>query len=304
MPDAVARGRHAVARDRSRARVGLPAGIALSAALLWLAAAPLAGQGSHGQLYLTVLDRNGAPIVDLQPGDVIVTENGVPGEVTHLVRPSAPAEVTLLVDIGQHFVTATPHLRRALRTFVDRLAGSARMSLMTFGGVARNVVASTGRAAPLHEAIDRLFPRHDPASAFHDGIFQITRRIVEQRPRRPIIVVVTSAAASRSPSDLYTRDFLDPLQSVGVPVHVVVLRLGPGDLRGGLAEIARRTGGRFATVANHTRLDAPLAAVAEEILAQYVLTYIRPALPDDTVGITLGFQIAREDVAIRVAPVQ
>jgi hypothetical protein len=92
----------------------LIARIALPAALLWLAAAaPLAGQGSHAQVYLTVLDRDGAPILDLQPSDVIVAENGVPGEVTHLVRPRAPAEVSLLVDTSQDFVSAMHHLRRA-----------------------------------------------------------------------------------------------------------------------------------------------------------------------------------------------
>ena len=114
MPHAVVRRRHAVARGGWRRRDVLIARIALPAALLWLAAAaPLAGQGSHAQVYLTVLDRDGAPILDLQPSDVIVAENGVPGEVTHLVRPRAPAEVSLLVDTSQDFVSATHHLRRA-----------------------------------------------------------------------------------------------------------------------------------------------------------------------------------------------
>ena len=290
MPYAVVRGRHALG--------------VLPAALLWLvAAAPLAGQGSHVQVYLTVLDRDGAPILDLQPGEVSVAENGVAGEVTHLVRPRAPAEVSLLVDTSQDFVSATHHLRRALRTFVDRLAGSARMSLMAFGGGARNVVASTARAAPLHAAIDALFPSPSFRGAFHDAVTQTARRLVEQQPRRAAIVAVTSSAASRSPSDRYARDFLNPLQSVGTPVHVVVLRQRPGDLRGGLAEIAGRTGGRFAVVANHTRLEAPLAAIADEILGQYVLTYVRPELPDDADDVVLGFSVAREDVTIRVAPV-
>ena len=305
MPYAVARGRHALTRGRRRRRGATIGRFTLPvAALLWLAAAaPLAGQGSHAQVYLTVLDRDGAPILDLQPGDVIVAENGVPGEVTHLVRPRALPEVSLLVDTSRDFVSATQHLRRALRTFVDRLAGSARTSLMTFGGGARNVVASTGRAAPLYEAIDRLFPSPGFGGFFHDAVTQTARRVAARQPRRPAIVAVTSSAASRSPSDRYLRDFLNPLQSVGVPVHVVVLRQRPGDLRGGLAEIAGRTGGRFAVVANHTRLEGPLAAIADEILGQYVLTYVRPELPDDPADIVLGFSVAREDVTIRVAPV-
>ena len=305
MPCAVARGRHAVAFGRRRCRAAPGASFVLpAAALLWLAAAaPLAGQGSHAQVYLTVLDRDGAPILDLQPGDVTVEENGVPGQVTHLVRPRAPADVFLLVENSRHFVSATPHLRRALRTFVDRLAGSARMSLMTLGGVPRNVVAPTSRAARLREAIDVLFPSPGSTGRFHDAMIETAQGIAERQPRRPAIVAVVSAAASRQPSDRYVRDFLNPLQSVGTPVHLVVLRRRPGDLRGGLAEIAARTGGRFAVVANHTRLEAPLAAIADEILGQYVLTYVRPELPDDTDDVVLRFGVAREEVTIRVAPV-
>lgn len=303
MPHALVRERHALTPGGRRRGVAPGARLALAAATLWLAAAALpSGQGSYAQVYLTVLDRDGAPILDLQPGEVIVAENGVPGEVTHLVRPRALVEVSLLVDTSRDFVSATPHLRRALRTFVDRLAGSARMSLMTFGGTARNVVASTLRAAPLHDAIGSLFPSPGFGGRFDDAVAETAQKIAQQRPRRPAIVAVTSSAASRSPTDSYVRNFLNPLQSIGAPVHIVALRRRPGDLRGGLAEIAARTGGRFEAVANHRRLEAPLAAIADEILAQYVLTYIRPELPDDT-DVTIGFSIAREEVTIRVAPV-
>ena len=90
---------------------------------------------------------------------------------------------------------------------------------------------------------------------------------------------------------------------IGTPMHIVALRRRPGDLLGSLAEIAARTGGRFASVANHTRLEEPLAAIADEILAQYVLTYIRPELPADTDSIGIGLSVAREDVTVRVTPV-
>ncbi len=261
------------------------------------------GAQTAQQLYLTVLDRDGVPIVDLHPGDMTVTENGVTAQVTHLVRPTAAADVFLLVDTSRNLVSATPHLRRALLAFVDRLAGSARMSLMVFGGTPRNVVAPTLRTAEMREAIALLFPSPSYNNNFHGALIEARRRIARETPRRPVIVAVTSSVASRQPSDRYRRDFLNSLTQVGSPMHIVALRRQPGDLLGSLAEIAARTGGRFATVANHTRLEEPLSAIADEILAQYVLTYIRPELPPDTdsVGIALG--VAREDVTIRVTPV-
>ena len=275
------------------------AGIAVACAV-----APVApGAQVAQQFYLTVLDRDGVPIHDLQPGDVTVTENGVPGRVTHLVRPSTPADVFLLVDTSRYFVSATPHLRRAVLAFVDRLAGSARMSLMVFGGTPRTVVPPTMRTAELREAIGLLFPSPGFNNNFNNALLEARRRIIEQPPRRPVVVAVTSSVASRQPSDRYVRDFLNPLTQIGTPMHVVALRRRPGDLLGSLAGIARRTGGRFATVANHTRLEEPLVAIAEEIRGQYVLTYLRPELPDDTEDIGIGLSIAREDVTVRVTPV-
>ena len=302
MPYAVARGRHAVT---SLSTGYLIRRFVLAAGIVAVCAAAHAVTGAQvaQQFYLTVLDRDGVPMHDLGPGEVTVTENGVPGQVTHLVRPRTPADVFLLVDTSRSFVSATPHLRRALLAFVDRLAGSARMSLMVFGGTPRNVVAPTMRASEMREAIALLFPSPGFNSYFNNALIEVRRRIIEESPRRPVIVVVTSSGASRQPSDRLRRDFLNPLTQIGTPMHVVALRRRPGDLLGSLAEIAARTGGRFATVANHTRLEEPLAAIAEEILAQYVLTYIRPELPDDTDAIGIGLSIAREDVTIRVTPV-
>lgn len=301
MPHAVAGRRHAMTSPRTAKlrRFVVVAGIAA----VCVAAHAVPEAQVAQQFYLTVLDRDGVPIHDLQPGDVTVTENGVPGRVTHLVRPSAAADVFLLVDTSRYFVSATPHLRRALLAFVDRLAGSARMSLMVFGGTPRTVVAPDMRTAGMREAIALLFPSPGFNNNFNNALIEARRRIVEESPRRPVIVAVTSSVASRQPSDRYRRDFLNPLTQIGTPIHIAALRRRPGDLLGSLAEIAARTGGRFATVANHTRLEEPLAAIADEILAQYVLTYIRPELPADTDSIGIGLSVARESVTIRVTPV-
>ena len=317
MPYAVAGRRHAVIVGRAASN-GVPGPsaeprlgpshlrrfVAIAALLVvCVGVHPVLPAQTAQQFYLTVLDRDGVPIVDLQPGDVTVLENGVPGQVTHLVRPTAAVDVFLLVDTSRDLVSATPHLRRALLGFVDTLAGSARMSLMVFGGTPRSVVAPTMRAAEMREAIARLFPSPGFSNNFQNALIEARRRIAEQSPRRPVIVAVTSSVASRQPSDLYVRDYVNPLTEIGAPVHIVALRRRPGDLLGSFAEIAARTGGRFATVANHTRLEEPLAAIADEILGQYVLTYIRPELPADTDSIGISLSIAREDVTVRVTPV-
>ena len=182
MPYAVAGGRHAMISPRAAQlrRVVAAAGIVAAS----VAAHTVTGAQTAQQFYLTVLDRDGVPIHDLQPGDVTVTENGVPGQVTHLVRPNTPADVFLLVDTSRNFVSATPHLRRALLTFVDRLAGSARMSLMVFGGTPRTVVSPSMRTAEMRQAIAVLFPSPGFPNSFQRALIEARRTSRSRRGAR------------------------------------------------------------------------------------------------------------------------
>ena len=303
MPHALARRCHAVtllSASHLARRCVAAAGIAAVCA----AAHTAAGAQVAQQFYLTVLDRDGVPIHDLQPGDVTVTENGVPGRVTHLVRPTAAADVFLLVDTSRSFVSATPHLRRALLAFVDRLAGSARMSLMVFGGTPRTVVSPGMRTAEMRAAIALLFPSPGFNNSFQNALIEARRRVVEESPRRP--GHRRGYFVGREPAAVgpLRQGLPEPADGRSVrPCTSWRCADGRATCSAVSPRLAARTGGRFATVANHTRLEEPLAAIAEEILAQYVLTYIRPELPADTDAIGIGLSIAREEVTVRVTPV-
>ena len=111
----------------SRLRPFVAAGVVV---VLWAAVGTILPAQSAQQLYLTVLDDDGNPVVDLRPHEISVAENGVRCEVLYLARPSGPADVSILVDTSEAVVPSTTHVRRALTEFVDALDGYARMSLM------------------------------------------------------------------------------------------------------------------------------------------------------------------------------
>ena len=310
---------------------------------LWAALGAALPAQSAQQLYLTVLDRDGQPIVDLRAHEISVAENGVRCEVLYLARPRGPADVSILVDTSEAVVPATTHVRRALGAFVDALDGYARMSLMTFGDLPVRVVPPTTRTVPMREAVDRVFPAVGTISRFQDALIQTVRDIRDRQPSRPTLVIVTSdqapgAFATESPntSARPVEQVIEVLQAIGAPVHIVALRsaesfsiVGRGvfdresafagtvdnnmrnsimaretrDWLAALETASRRTGGRLVNTYASAGLATPLLEIANEIAGQYVLTYARAPLPLDTESIDIQLGIAREDITVRVTPV-
>ena len=72
-------------------------------------------------MFVSVLNKDGAPVTDLTPADFKVGEDGVAREVLWVEKATEPITLALLVDTSQ---SATPYIadmRRSLKTFVKRL---------------------------------------------------------------------------------------------------------------------------------------------------------------------------------------
>lgn len=316
---------------------------AAAVAALWPVLGAILPAQSAQQLYLTVLDDDGLPVVDLRAHEVSVAENGVLCEILYLARPRGLADVSILVDTSEAVVPATTHVRRALREFVDSLDGYARMSLMTFGDLPVRVVPPTTRLSAMQEAIERLFPSVGTIPRFQDALIQTVGDIQNRLPSRPALVVITSdqvpgafAVESPNTSARPVEQVIGVLQAIGAPVHIVALRstasfdiVGRGvfdrasafsgtadnnmrnsimaretrDWLAALETASRRTGGRLVNSYASAGLATPLLEIANEIAGQYVLTYSRAALPLDTDTLEIQIGIAREDVTVRVTPV-
>lgn len=316
---------------------------AAAVAALWPVLGAILPAQSAQQLYLTVLDDDGLPVVDLRAHEVSVAENGVLCEILYLARPRGLADVSILVDTSEAVVPATTHVRRALRAFVDALDGYARMSLMTFGDLPVRVVPPTTRLSAMQEAVERLFPSVGTIPRFQDALIQTVGDIQNRLPSRPALVIITSdqvpgafAVESPNTSARPVEQVIGVLQAIGAPVHIVALRsaasfdiVGRGvfdraaafsgtadnnmrnsimaretrDWLAALETASQRTGGRLVNSYASAGLATPLLEIANEIAGQYVLTYSRAALPLDTDTLEIQIGIAREDVTVRVTPV-
>src|SRR5687767_15434121 len=78
-------------------------------------------QANQLQVFISAVDAGGAPVTDLKPEEIAMTENGAPGKVTSLERYHLPIKLTITVDNGRESVSALAALREGLTGLVEAL---------------------------------------------------------------------------------------------------------------------------------------------------------------------------------------
>ena len=99
-------------------RPGLVARVIL--AIIFIASGVTYAQLQPNQLlvFVSAVDGNGAPLTDLKPEEIAMTENGMPGKVASLDRFNLPIKLTVAVDNGANSQVALGALREGLTGLV------------------------------------------------------------------------------------------------------------------------------------------------------------------------------------------
>jgi hypothetical protein len=82
-------------------------------------------------VFISAIDANGAPLTDLKPEEVAMTENGVAGKVASFDRYNLPIKLTIAVDNGQESTTALAAIRTGLTGMVEALPADVEVTLIT-----------------------------------------------------------------------------------------------------------------------------------------------------------------------------
>jgi VWFA-related protein len=267
----------------------------------------VAAQSREFSIYVSVLDRDGKPVMDLKPDEFVVRENGARREVLRSSRATQPLDIALIVDNSQASEPFTHDLRDSVRTFVRALAGKNRIALIAAGERPTVLQDYSTDPAVLMKGVDRLFAQPGSGAYVLQAIIEVSRGIQKRESERPVIVVVSTDGPEFS--DRMHDLVLEPLKQSGAALHVLfVTQSGGGDLssteareRGMVFDRGTRdSGGRYDNVLASQALTSKLTQVATELENQYVVTYSRPAslVPPDTFEVTT----TRPGLTVRGAP--
>ena len=250
----------------------------LALATVLAATITLAAQADERVIYTSVVDRDGAPVLDLTLKDFIVREDGQAREVLRVARDTDPLQIALLVD---NSVSMRPHLsllRKAVTAFIEATREDVHLALITLAERPTILVGYTTDRAALRKAADGIFA-YDAANYLLDGIAETSQGLSKRTMWRSAIAVITGVGPEMSYRQ-YT-EVLRFFRAGGASLHVVQ---SGGGLGGQGREIVvskgtSETGGRFDEVLAPTSLALKSRQLATELSNQYRVTYARPSRP-------------------------
>jgi VWFA-related protein len=303
---------------------------ALAAAAI-AACVPLApaAQTIERDVYVTVFDNTGTPVIGLTRDYFAVREDGKDRAVVRAQPFTGVAHVAVLVDTSAFVESAVEPYRSALAAFVALVAAGNEVAIYEFGERAHRLVPFTRNGVLIRDAIDRIGARMNAVPRLLDAIDLACRDLRAAGARRPTIVAISigSADASTKTGGAVVKLLIQN----AVSLHVVAVTTRSGvtapslTSSSGRSEIDRRerlnqvaslgegerermqvleegtakTAGGLHTVSSALAIGPALDRVHLELQAAYRLTYAREGTGksrDLQVGLML------QDVVVRAIP--
>jgi VWFA-related protein len=195
---------------------------------------------------VSVLDRDGRPVLGLQGADFRVLEDGKPQAVTLFSGERRPLRIALALDTSGSMQARIDEVRSALRHFIELLEPADEIMVLAFSDRPHTLQDFTSDRERLWEVLEGIEPMG--GTALYDAAFEAIRRVARGPAESKAVVLVsdgvdTSSLVSFTRLREYARRSEVPIFSIalggGAPVSMV---LSPG--RGGSGVPRGWPGGR------------------------------------------------------------
>lgn len=235
------------------------------------------------EVYATVTDTAGRPVLGLTAHDFEIRENGRPQSVSVFAAGEFPLTVALGIDRSWSMAGEPLRLaQRASRAFLTALRPSDRSFVLSIGGETDEIAAIETDRSTQARAIGALDPWG--TTALYDASIAALARLDEASGRRAFVVFSDG-------TDRYSRATAEQVIARARRSRALVYPIAIGRTRPPwLAELAAVTGGRSFHLRDARGLEASLAAVADELRHQYLLGYV-PADPAAAPGVWRAIRV-------------
>lgn len=283
----------------------------VAASCILAAGAPAHAQSQQKAIYVSALDKSGAPVPFLEDRDISVKEDKTEREILDITPSADPMEVVLLVDNSQASEPFIRDYRQAIPAFIRTIGESAedlgvrhQISIVTLADRPTINTDYTIDMATALKGAERIFAMPGSGTYLLDAIVETTRGIVRRTAVRPIIVAITTEGPEMS--NRQYQAVLGALRESGAAFHVVVVgrQVNNGQDRGiVLDQGTKGSGGRYETLLTSSALTARMRQVADDLTHHFKVTYARPRtlIPPEEItvsavkaGITVRGTPARE----------
>jgi len=226
---------------------------------------------------VTVTDREGALIHDLQKDDFEVKEDGTPQAVTYFssasIEDAIPLHIGLLFDTSESMERDLSFSRNAAIKFLKLFPRAVDFTLVEFSD---DVRAATFTRSEFPRLVERI--RSGKArgrTSLYDAVTIYLGSAFDQTGRKVLVIYTDGDDTSSSRT---WDELLRTLRTSDATVFPIGLFTGRASgrsmLQSRLTEIARLTGGRAVFPGSMKELDPMYNSIAEAIHGQYLLGYV------------------------------
>ena len=286
----------------------LALGVVVSAGLLAAAHPVVRAQAGLRErtIFVSAVDKGGAPVSGLDVKDFAITEDGRPREVLRVTPALEPIDIAILVDNSAASMRTISPVRDALRKFVAQMAVGNQIAIIGLADRPTILVDYTSSAERLDQGIGRLFTMSGSGMTLLDSIVETANGLRKRDAPRAVIVPIITPGAEFT--NRYARDVITALKNSGAALHAIVvgnLTMGSTEERERALSIdqgSRETGGQQVTLLAETAIEQALLKLARELSSQYKVVYGRPEslIPPEKIVVTS----ARPGVTMRGAPMR
>ncbi len=233
------------------------------------------------ELPVVVVDASGAPVAGLGREEFEVAEDGVRVALDGFAtNDQLPLSVGIVVDVSGSMRESWAVVRKAVAAFAAAvLRPGDRFFLMTFAFEPVLRLPWSREPALLEAALEREEP--EGGTALHDAVVRALEHFRSERGRKAVVLLTdgddTTSRTSWQVALRYARTVRTPVFPIGFRISALDLMV-----RQRLKELAADTGGEAFFVPASGDLAAIYRRIADQLRAQYLLSYRSPAT--DTSG--------------------
>ena len=251
---------------------------------------------SQGQLFASITDQAGEPVLDLTADSFQVQEDGATMIMVSADPGTTPMKIAMLIDNSEAMAQANgiSSLRNALMEFLNVLPPQHEVGMFSIAGSVMQMVDFTDDRDALREAADGVF-RGSGGAKMIEGLMETWDRRFEPEDAWPVVFMVLTdgpeTSGNMNPDQL--NEFIVELVVKGAMVHAVILEASGGGMQSQISEVlTKNTGGLYRSMNSPTALVDTLGEFAtkmgdhfDDMTPRYRLLFERPG---DTPGAQMG----------------
>ncbi len=237
-------------------------------------------------VYATVRDRRGEPVLDLAKEDFVLLEDGAQQTISHFTAAGVPLAVALLIDASNSMNLGgkIDLARKAAEEFVGSVDPGDHLMVLQFNDALTGLSDPVSDRRRLKEAIASL--RASGGTALYDALYRTAERLRTSEGRRAVVLLSDGrdqALAENEPGSLHLfEEALEKAHRAEVAVYAVGLGAhlenemdlqGVRSLKEILETLARETGGRSYFPERAGQLSGIYRQIAADLKHQYALAY-------------------------------